>query len=149
MEDKDQFILHNQYYGCWCPGYASSQGISSYGIDLVIPEHSRITNWRVFTTFQLSYDSSPLSRMHCSIRGFTALFSMAHLQFSVASHDGLLHGNTSWDNDIPDACDSWLTATRLFDVLMAASIWGPYPNNKSLHCGDMLWSLYIWYWILV
>ena len=31
------FILHSQYHGCWCPGDARSQGISSHGIDLVLP----------------------------------------------------------------------------------------------------------------
>ena len=38
MEDKDLFILHSQYQGCWWPGYLRSQGISSKGIKLVLPE---------------------------------------------------------------------------------------------------------------
>ena len=40
MEDKDSFILHSQHHVCWCPGYARSQGISSHGIDLVLPGYS-------------------------------------------------------------------------------------------------------------
>ena len=28
-EDKDRFILHSQYHGCWWPGNTRSQGISS------------------------------------------------------------------------------------------------------------------------
>ena len=28
-------ILHSQYYGCWCPGDARSQGISNHDIDYV------------------------------------------------------------------------------------------------------------------
>ena len=39
VEEKDLFILHSQYHSCWCPGDKSRQGISSYDIDLVIPEH--------------------------------------------------------------------------------------------------------------
>ena len=35
VEDKDLFILHGQYHGCWCPGDGRSQGISSYGIHLL------------------------------------------------------------------------------------------------------------------
>ena len=30
-----QFIINIQYHGYWCPGDVRSQGISSYGIDLV------------------------------------------------------------------------------------------------------------------
>ena len=33
-------ILHNRYHGCWWPGDARSQGISSNSIDLVILEYS-------------------------------------------------------------------------------------------------------------
>ena len=35
--DKDLPILRSQYYGCWCPGDARSQDISSYDIDQVKP----------------------------------------------------------------------------------------------------------------
>ena len=34
VRNMDPFTLHNQYHGCWWPGNARSQGISSYGIDL-------------------------------------------------------------------------------------------------------------------
>ena len=34
MEDKDLFILHNQYHGYWWPGDARSQVISNHGIHL-------------------------------------------------------------------------------------------------------------------
>ena len=37
VEDKDWFIYHSQYHGCWCPGNTRSQSISSCGIDLVKP----------------------------------------------------------------------------------------------------------------
>ena len=38
MNDKNPFILYNQYHGSWCPGSLQSQGISSHGIDLILPE---------------------------------------------------------------------------------------------------------------
>ena len=40
MEDKDLFIRCNQHHGCWWPGDARCQGISSYCIDLDILEYS-------------------------------------------------------------------------------------------------------------
>ena len=50
VEDKDPFILHIQHHGCWWPGVARSQGISSHGIDVVILEYSvsvpeGLTHW--------------------------------------------------------------------------------------------------------
>ena len=36
-QDKDLPILHSQCHGCWCPGDARSQDISSHDIDLVKP----------------------------------------------------------------------------------------------------------------
>ena len=36
-EDKDLPILHSQYHGCWYPGDARSQGISSHDIGLISP----------------------------------------------------------------------------------------------------------------
>ena len=36
---KNIRIAHNQYHGCWWPGSMQSQGISSNGIDLVLPEY--------------------------------------------------------------------------------------------------------------
>ena len=39
IEDKDLFVLLSQYRGCWWPGDARSQGISSHGIDLVLSEY--------------------------------------------------------------------------------------------------------------
>ena len=38
LEDKDKFILYSQYHGCWWPGAARSQDISSNGTD---PVHQR------------------------------------------------------------------------------------------------------------
>ena len=49
MEDKDLFILHDQCYGCWWPGDARSQGISSHGIDLLLPECPSFSTRRVNT----------------------------------------------------------------------------------------------------
>ena len=49
MEDKNLFILHGQYHGCWCLGDVRSQGISSHGIDIV----SSCSNRRVKTAFWL------------------------------------------------------------------------------------------------
>ena len=37
MSDKDIDILHSHYLGCWSPDDAQSQGMSSNGIDLVLP----------------------------------------------------------------------------------------------------------------
>ena len=47
MEDKDLFILHSQYHGCWWPGDARSQDISSHDIHLVFPEYSSFCVRRV------------------------------------------------------------------------------------------------------
>ena len=43
MEDKDLFILHGQYYGCW----SRSKVISNHGLDLVILEYSSFSTRRV------------------------------------------------------------------------------------------------------
>ena len=40
LKDNDLSITHSQYNGCWCPGDTSRQGISSHGIDLVLPGYS-------------------------------------------------------------------------------------------------------------
>ena len=40
LEDNDLFILNRQCNGCWWLGDRRSQGISSNGIGLVIPEYS-------------------------------------------------------------------------------------------------------------
>ena len=48
---KDPSMLHIQYPGCWWPGDAIIQGISSHGSDLVTLEYSgSITRW---VNFQL------------------------------------------------------------------------------------------------
>ena len=47
MEDKNPPILHTQYQGCWCPGDASCQDISSHDIDLAILEYSDLSIRRV------------------------------------------------------------------------------------------------------
>ena len=49
MEDKDLFILHSQYQGCWWLGYLRSQGISSKGIKLVLPEYYGFSTRKVNT----------------------------------------------------------------------------------------------------
>ena len=36
----DMFILHSKWFGCWWPGDARSQGISSNDVDLVLSEYS-------------------------------------------------------------------------------------------------------------
>ena len=48
MEDNSQSILQSQYHGCWWPGDGRSQGINSYGIDLVSTEYSISPTWRVY-----------------------------------------------------------------------------------------------------
>ena len=45
--DKDLFILHSQYHGCWWPGDARSQGISNHDIDLFLSEYSSFRAVRV------------------------------------------------------------------------------------------------------
>ena len=47
MENKNLPILHSQYCGCWCPGDARGQGISSHCIDLVFLEYSSLRIKRV------------------------------------------------------------------------------------------------------
>ena len=44
MEDRNMFILQSEYHGCWWPGNARSQAISSNNIDLVIPDYSSFLN---------------------------------------------------------------------------------------------------------
>ena len=49
-----QYILYNQYLGCWWPGDARSQGISIHGIDIVILPYSNFTSkgvtWELWHT---------------------------------------------------------------------------------------------------
>ena len=47
MEDKNLFVLHSQYLGCWWPGDTGSQGISSHGMDLILPEYADVNSRRV------------------------------------------------------------------------------------------------------
>ena len=47
IEDKDSFMLLSQHHGCWCPGSRHHRVISSYCIDLVIPEYSGFSTRRV------------------------------------------------------------------------------------------------------
>ena len=49
MYVKDLFIIHDQYHGCWWPGDARSQGISSGGINLFTSEYSDLSIKRVNT----------------------------------------------------------------------------------------------------
>ena len=39
--DKNAPILHNHYFGCWCPGNTRSQDISNHDIDYVETESIR------------------------------------------------------------------------------------------------------------
>ena len=45
MKNKDLFILLSKYHGCWWPGSLCRLGISSHGIELVLPEHSIQSAW--------------------------------------------------------------------------------------------------------
>ena len=47
IEEKDSFILYVECHGCWCPGEARIQGISSHGIGLLLPEYSVFSTRRV------------------------------------------------------------------------------------------------------
>ena len=38
LEINNPFIMHIQYYGCWCPDKARRQEINCHSIDLIIPE---------------------------------------------------------------------------------------------------------------
>ena len=40
IEDKDPFMVHNQYHGFYWASYIRIQGISTYDFDLVILEYS-------------------------------------------------------------------------------------------------------------
>ena len=40
-------LSSRQYHGCWWPGDASRQVISSHGIDQALPEHSSFNTWSV------------------------------------------------------------------------------------------------------
>ena len=59
MEDKDLFILYNQYHGCWCPGDACRQGIRSYGVDLIHPKYSSLCTKRLYTTPSIKQNNKP------------------------------------------------------------------------------------------
>ena len=48
VEDKDLSITHSQYHDCWCPGYISSQGISSHGNDQAKLEYHGVSSRRVY-----------------------------------------------------------------------------------------------------
>ena len=52
------FILQNQSHGCWYPGEARSQDISSHGIDPFLPEYSRSSTRRVTFFFHFQYTST-------------------------------------------------------------------------------------------
>ena len=62
VENKEPFILHNHYHGCWCPGNARIQGISSQDTDLVCPEYSVFNTKRImlgkFETTSMEYGST-------------------------------------------------------------------------------------------
>ena len=49
MEDKNLFILnkHNRCHGCWWPGNASCQGMSSNGIDPALLQYQCLSTRRV------------------------------------------------------------------------------------------------------
>ena len=47
MENNNLFVPLSQYHDCWWPGDERNQGISSYGIDIVILEHSSFSTRRV------------------------------------------------------------------------------------------------------
>ena len=47
MENKDLFIIYGQCHGCWWPGVARSQGISSHSI--VLPPHTSIFSIKELT----------------------------------------------------------------------------------------------------
>ena len=47
IETLPHSSIHSQYHGYWCTGDIRSQGISRYGIDLVIPEYSSLRIQRV------------------------------------------------------------------------------------------------------
>ena len=38
------------YHACLCPGSARSQGISSYCIDLIVPEYSGLRTIEIYVT---------------------------------------------------------------------------------------------------
>ena len=69
MKDKDWFIEKIQYYGCWSPGYAWIQGISSHGNYLVSMKYSHFSTRRVSLTHELIKNtfsnSSPSHYMSC------------------------------------------------------------------------------------
>ena len=55
VEDKNLFIMHIQCNGHWWQGFLGSQGISSYDIELTIPEYFREPDGRWFNIKMTSY----------------------------------------------------------------------------------------------
>ena len=52
MQNRYPFMLHSLYHGCWWPGDARSQGISSHGIaEHICPAYYSFSTNRVDTTF--------------------------------------------------------------------------------------------------
>ena len=47
VEGKDPFILYIQYHDCWWPDDTRSQGISSNGVDQVLPESFQLRTRRI------------------------------------------------------------------------------------------------------
>ena len=47
VEDKTLFILYIQYHGYWWLGESQSQGISSHGVDHILPEYSSVSTKKV------------------------------------------------------------------------------------------------------
>ena len=70
IEEKDLFILHNQYHGCWCSDSLHCQGNSGHSIDCAGPEYSsfniRNLQWKfsklphIHNVFQLPYFEAKL-----------------------------------------------------------------------------------------
>ena len=81
MEYKDLFIQHSQYHGCWWPGDARSQVISSHGIDLVPMDYSSPS---IRTTIHPMKDSPGFTKQ------FYGIYNIALLP------DRTRRGGTKW-----------------------------------------------------
>ena len=81
MGDKDMFILHGQYHGCWWPGATTrSQDISSHVVDLLfwiilvsVPEgwksHSFSFLWNIYNVTQMLPVRVRVLHVYCFVDG--------------------------------------------------------------------------------
>ena len=109
LSETDLFILHSQCHCCWWPGDARSQGISSHGITLDLPEYSGFSTRRLNSALNW-WDEINNSPFHGDIGEKIYIWLAVHchfLGFLWQIHKEIILSNftTIWDG-----AKSWLFA---------------------------------------